>query len=437
MNKSDIRGLDEAIRIAAGVGAPALLLVSAISASGAAGLAGGAALTAALSLIGGPAGMFGGLTVLGVVGALSSAVASYGLEVVILWIYKKRIESSSDPSIVETCVAEINQARYLSAEQKKTIEAALTRKFSVLLVGRTGTGKSSTINSLMGVDIAPVGNSVPVTDQIQVYKRSLNGSTVVLYDTPGLCDSADSANDENYISMIKNILPEIDLVLFVTALNETRVSRDERIALRSLSAAVGSKLWDNLIVVFTFACSTLPGEGDVNYLEFLDARSKAFREFACQLVQNRDGSTVIPIVSVDNSSALTPDGVNWVSELFTTIIERCSSSGIYNFVESIGCDVGSSSDNSCGQADNEASTDQSYSYESTYTEPRINLDDEQTQRVKKGLKRSLLAGAIVGALTGIALVPGSIIAGTASAAAATFGGIAGAATGFWRWISKK
>ena len=437
MNKSDIRGLDEAIRIAAGVGAPALLLVSAISASGAAGLAGGAALTAALSLIGGPAGMFGGLTVLGVVGALSSAIASYGLEVVILWIYKKRIESSSDPNIVEACVEEINKARYLSAEQKKTIEAALTRKFSILLVGRTGTGKSSTINSLMGVDIAPVGNSVAVTDQIQVYERSLNGSTVVLYDTPGLCDSAGSANDEDYISMIKNSLPEIDLVLFVTPLNETRVSRDERIALRSLSAAVGSKLWDNLIVVFTFACSALPGE--VNYLEFLDARSQAFREFAYQLVQNIDDSTAIPIVSVDNSSALTPDGVNWVSELFTTIIERCSSSGIYNFVESIGSDVGSSSDNSFGQADNESSTNQSCSYESTYAyeEPRINLDDEQTQRVKKGLKRSLLAGAIIGALTGIALVPGSIIAGTASAAAATFGGIAGAATGFWRWISKK
>lgn len=435
MNKSDIRGLDEAIRIAAGVGAPALLLVSAISASGAAGLAGGAALTAALSLIGGPAGMFGGLTVLGVVGALSSAIASYGLEVVILWIYKKRLESSSDPNIVETCVEEINKARYLSAEQKKTIVAALTRKFSILLVGRTGTGKSSTINSLMGVDVAPVGNSVAVTNQINVYERPLNGSIVVLYDTPGLCDSADSANDENYISMIENILPEIDLVLFVTPLNEARVSRDERIALRSLSAAVGSNLWKNLIVVFTFACSSLPG--DSNYSEFLDGRSLAFKEFAGQLLDSSNKSNEIPIVSVDNSSELTPDGVNWLSELFTTIIERCSSSGIYNFVEAIGSDVGSSSDNSSGQAHNESSTEQGYSYEGTNTEPRFNLDDEQTQRVKKGLKRSLLAGAIIGALTGIAMVPGSIIAGTASAAAATFGGIVGAATGFWRWISKK
>ena len=129
--------------------------------------------------------------------------------------------------------------------------------------------------------------------------------------------------------------------------------------------------------------------------------------------------------------------MNWLSELFTTIIERCSSSGIYNFVEAIGSDVGSSSDNSSGQAHNESSTEQGYSYEGTNTEPRFNLDDEQTQRVKKGLKRSLLAGAIIGALTGIAMVPGSIIAGTASAAAATFGGIVGAATGFWRWISKK
>jgi AIG1 family len=148
MNKRD--PIDEVVRIAASVGAPAIVLIIALSVVGTTGLAGGAALTAALALLGGPGGIPAGILVLTFVGGVSAALASYGLEALLVAIYRRRIELSENPEIVKSVVKEIQSMRLLRDSQRRTIVSAVTKTFSILLVGRTGTGKSSTINSLLG-----------------------------------------------------------------------------------------------------------------------------------------------------------------------------------------------------------------------------------------------------------------------------------------------
>jgi len=418
--------LDEVVRIAASVGGPAVLLIVALSTVGASGLAGGAALAAALALLGGPVGMPGGIMVLTFVGGVSAALASYGLEALLVAIYNRRIEASNDSQIVDVVVKEINSNRLLRDSQKRTIISAVTKTFSILLVGRTGTGKSSTINSLLGREIAPVGGIIPVTSKVEYFDCPINDAVIRLYDTPGLCDSADMSNDDAYITAIKEVIPCIDLVLFVTPLNETRVSRDERIALRSLSSAIGKQLWENMIVLFSFSCSQLPG--DSAYSTFFDERIEAFREFVAQLSADKISQN-LPFLAVDNRSKVNPDGHEWVPELFTLIVERCSSAGVIPFVEALAADIGGSG------SDSDAFSSDESREGSTYSEPkRINLNDEQKQRVKSGLKRSVIGGAILGAIAGVIAVPGAAVIG---APVLILGGAAGAALGFWRWLSKK
>jgi len=413
-------GLDEVVRIAASVGAPAILLIVALSIVGTTGVAGAAALTSALALLGGPGGIPAGILALTFVGGVSAALASYGLEALLVAIYNKRIEDSSDPRIVEVVVEEINSNRLLRDSQKRTIVSAVTKTFSILLVGRTGTGKSSTINSLVGRDAAPVGGLIPVTSKVEYFDYAINNAKVRLYDTPGLCDDADMSNDDSYIAAIKEVLPEIDLVLFVTPLNETRVSRDERIALRSLSAAIGRELWENMIVLFSFACSPLPG--DSPYEAFVEQRADAFREFVGQLTRDRI-SQELPFLAIDNTVDRNPDGTEWIPELFTLIVERCSASGVMPFVEALGSDVGSQ------DSRQEASQYATNSTSSQETNKRINLDEDQKSRVRKGLKRSVIGGAVMGAVLAIVAVP--------AAPALLLGAYGGAALGFWRWISKR
>lgn len=413
--------LDEVVRIAASAGAPAILLIVALSIVGSTGLAGAAALTAALSLLGGPGGIPAGILVLTFTGGVSAAIASYGLEALLVMIYNRRIGLSDDLEIEDVIVREINSNRLLRPSQKRTIISAVTRTFSILLVGRTGTGKSSTINSLLGREAAPVGGVIPVTNKVEHFDCPINDATIRLYDTPGLCDSAELSNDDEYIGAIKGVLASIDLVLFVTPLNEARVSRDERIALRSLSAAIGRDLWENMIVLFSFSNSNLPGGAE--YTEFFDKRSSALRKFVAEVSSDKTAKN-LPFLAIDNSSKFTPDGCEWVPELFTLVVERCSVSGVMPFVDALGADVGSADNSSSQETANAAETQNK----------RINLSEEQQQRVKRGLKRSVIGGAIIGAVAAVAAVPGGVAIG---APLLLLGGAAGAAVGFWRWISKK
>jgi ribosome biogenesis GTPase A len=82
------------------------------------------------------------------------------------------------------------------------------QRISFLLVGRTGVGKSSTINSLLGQDIVPVGDFEPTTMSVDQHDTVVDGVPVRIFDTPGLCDDLEiKGNDVRYLSFAKIIGP--------------------------------------------------------------------------------------------------------------------------------------------------------------------------------------------------------------------------------------
>ena len=92
------------------------------------------------------------------------------------------------------------------------------KKVNIILVGATGSGKSSTVNALFNMDVAKVGVGVdPETDLITSYELE----NLTIWDTPGLGDGI--KNDEAYNKMLidklseldKNGDPLIDLVLVI------------------------------------------------------------------------------------------------------------------------------------------------------------------------------------------------------------------------------
>ncbi len=218
------------------------------------------------------------------------------------------------------------QFKQLIDKVQSLFNEARKRNLTFLLVGRTGVGKSSTINTLIGQQVAKVGKFRPVTKIIEKYESNIEGIPYTVVDTPGLADTSDK--DEQYISSIKSAAPEPDSMWFVTRLDESRVRDDERKTIKTISKAFGKQAWEKAIIVFTHADKVKSDD----YNEYLTTRTKLIQEEIANYV-NTNIAQQIPSVAVANNpeageSSTTPDGEPWLNELYTTVIKRISNQGL-------------------------------------------------------------------------------------------------------------
>ena len=124
-------------------------------------------------------------------------------------------------SVFDSLHDEIMQSDLPEAEKNRRMSVlfrASSRKVNLMLVGASGSGKSSTINALFDMSVAKVGIGVdPQTKEIA--KFDLGNLTI--WDTPGLGDGIKA--DKKHVKQIVRKLSEtdgngnllIDLVLVV------------------------------------------------------------------------------------------------------------------------------------------------------------------------------------------------------------------------------
>jgi uncharacterized protein len=95
--------------------------------------------------------------------------------------------------------------------QAEPVEVVAQKPINILLVGRTGAGKSSLINLLFQADLAAV-DVLPSTDQIQSYEWQADGEKLVLWDTPGY----EQVNRSDFREQVLDYGSNADLLLLVT-----------------------------------------------------------------------------------------------------------------------------------------------------------------------------------------------------------------------------
>lgn len=209
---------------------------------------------------------------------------------------------------------------------QKLMEAS-NQKFTFLLIGRTGVGKSSTINSLMAQNIASVGEFEPETFEIKYFELSACGVPFRIIDTPGLCDDlTESGNDQKYLDKIKDEIKEVDCIFFVSKLNETRVTGDEKRAIKLIDEALGSQIWKHTVIVFTFADAVKPEKYAITLSKRTELIQKEIANYAEEKVAN-----TVPSVAVDNNSPITPDGKPWLGNLYTIVFKTMDENSTLSF----------------------------------------------------------------------------------------------------------
>jgi len=105
------------------------------------------------------------------------------------------------------------------------INGVLSYQPRVGVFGKTGAGKSSLCNAVFGQDICEISDVAACTRLPREVILSMGNKGITLLDVPGVGESLE--RDEEYADLYKNLLPELDIVLWVLKGDDRAFSSDE------------------------------------------------------------------------------------------------------------------------------------------------------------------------------------------------------------------
>ena len=305
------------------------------------------------------------------------------------------------PESITDSIQEVKEANEnLDAEDEKKfkekLEALRLRKepVSILVIGPTGSGKSTLINALMGKIVAEAGHGAKrVTTKVGEYEGEFKGVKIKIYDTIGFRDTEGRSDG----SILKEIaaVDKFDLVLVCMKL-EDRVNCDIKKVFRELACSLNKEMWKRTIVVATFAnmfiqLESVPEEEPGREQAIKDKISE-FQGYVSDCLKRHVDEDIIRdipyCVAGKKKKRKLPTTDDWLKDVWSTCINHCS---------------------------NEA-------------QPFLTLLAKHRLAVEGGaVSTSVGAGVLIG--IGVGAVAGSVVPGIGTAIGTGVGGVVGGAIG--------
>lgn len=220
---------------------------------------------------------------------------------------------------------------------------------NIIVLGKSGVGKSATINSIFG-EMKVVTNAFePATTSVKEVSGTMDGVKIRILDTPGLrSPMKEQAFNRKILSSIKRYVKKYppDMTLYVDRVDAPTRDLNDLPILRSITSSLSPSIWQRAILTLTHAASTPldgPTGSPLSYEVFVAQKSYLVQQSITQAVGGLcelSPSFLCPVSLVENhplrgknisGECVLPNGLRWRSQL----LALCFSLKILSEVSSV------------------------------------------------------------------------------------------------------